>query len=344
MAKAWVLHKIGDISLEEVAVPEPASGEVRIKVKAAGICGSDIPRIYKNGAHRMPLIPGHEFSGVVDSVGKDADPSLVGKRVGVYPLIPCRECEPCREGFYELCRHYDYVGSRRDGAFAEYVTVPADNLIVLPDEVAFEQAAMLEPMAVAVNAVRKGTDRFTVDREKKVTVIGLGSIGLFIAMFLKEAGYNNIYVIGNKEGQKKRAESLGIDRYICSKEDISEAYDSSVIFECVGKADTIALAIDMAGAFGRVTLVGNPYGDVELERDLYWKILRNQLTITGVWNSRFNGQSDDDWHYVLERLRDRKTEPEKMITQRLSLEDFEKGFLIMRDKSEDYCKVLMKTE
>ena len=100
----------------------------------------------------------------------------------------------------------------------------------------------------------------------------------------------------------------------------------------------------MAGAFGRVTLVGNPYGDVELERDLYWKILRNQLTITGVWNSRFNGQSDDDWNYVLERLRDRKIKPEKMITHRLSLEDFEKGFLIMRDKSEDYCKVMMQIE
>jgi hypothetical protein len=161
---------------------------------------------------------------------------------------------------------------------------------------------------------------------------------------LKEAGYNNIYVIGNKEGQKKRAESLGIDRYICSTDDISEAYDSFGIFECVGKADTIALAIDMAGAFGRVTLVGNPYGDVELERDLYWKILRNQLTITGVWNSRFNGQSDDDWHYVLDRISSGSIVPESLITHKFPLKDLMSGLSIMKDKTEDYVKIMTVTD
>ena len=153
--KAWVLHRINDIRLETVEMPAPQSGEVLVAVKAVGICGSDIPRIYRTGAHRHPLIPGHEFSGVVEVLGKDADSAWLGKRVGVFPLIPCRACGPCMRGQYEMCRNYDYLGSRRDGGFAEYAAVPADNLIELPDNISFEEAAMLEPMAVAVHAMRR---------------------------------------------------------------------------------------------------------------------------------------------------------------------------------------------
>ena len=131
--KAWVLNKVGEIKFEEVDRPVPKEGEVLLRVRAAGICGSDIPRVYQTGAHRMPLIPGHEFSGAVEEVGLGVDPKWGGKAVGVFPLIPCRKCEPCKAGHFELCRSYDYVGSRRDGAFAEFVTVPAANLLELPD-------------------------------------------------------------------------------------------------------------------------------------------------------------------------------------------------------------------
>ncbi len=346
MAIAWILEEIGNIGLKDVEMPIPEENEVRIQVKAAGICGSDIPRIYETGAHRMPLVPGHEFSGVVEGIGKNVPSYWLGRRVGVYPLIPCRKCEPCMSGKFELCRNYDYIGSRIDGAFAEYVIVQADNLIELPESVSFEEAAMLEPMAVAVNAVRKGSDGYYVQKEKKVTVIGLGTIGLLVTMFLKEAGYENIYVIGNKDGQKERAVLLGIPQNHCLAfgEDLSDASDSAAVFECVGKADTIAAAIGMAGASGRIALVGNPCSDVHFERNLYWKILRNQLTVSGVWNSRFNGSSDDDWHYVLDCLKERRIAPAGLISHRLHIGDLEKGLHIMRDKTEDYCKVMMVME
>ena len=107
MMKAWILNSIGNIRLSDTDIPDPHPGEVRVRVMAAGICGSDIPRIYKTGAHRMPLIPGHEFSGVVESIGKDAPAYWQGKRVGVYPLIPCMDCGPCKTGHFEMCRHYD---------------------------------------------------------------------------------------------------------------------------------------------------------------------------------------------------------------------------------------------
>ena len=156
MMKAGVLKQVGDISLQEVERPVPAGHEVLVRVLAAGICGSDIPRIYETGAHRMPLIPGHEFSGVVEETGKDVSPDWLGKRVAVFPKIACGRCRQCKESHEDLCTDYDYVGSRRDGAFAEFVTAPVKNLLELPANVSPEAAAMLEPMAVAANAVRTG--------------------------------------------------------------------------------------------------------------------------------------------------------------------------------------------
>ena len=110
--KAWVLHNIGDIRFEDIDKPKPGQGEVLINVKAAGICGSDIPRTFDTGAHKMPIIIGHEFSGIVAETGEGVDPAWMGARVGIFPLIPCRKCPQCLNERYELCRDYDYLGSR----------------------------------------------------------------------------------------------------------------------------------------------------------------------------------------------------------------------------------------
>lgn len=144
--KAWVLQGVDDLRWETVEEPILAKGEVLLQVKAAGICGSDIPRIYRTGAHVHPLIPGHEFSGLVVRTGPGVDPAWQGRRAGVFPLIPCRECLPCRKGQFEMCQNYGYLGSRRDGGFGEYAAVPAWNLIPLPEQVSYEEAAMLEPL------------------------------------------------------------------------------------------------------------------------------------------------------------------------------------------------------
>ena len=151
--KAYVLDSISDIKIKDIETPKCLPGEVLVEVKAAGICGSDIPRIYKTGTYHFPLIPGHEFSGeVVKAYDDDSD--WKNKRVGIFPLIPCMKCAQCHSKKYEMCRDYSYLGSRTDGGFAEYVRVPTWNLINLPDTVSYEQAAMLEPMSVAVHAAR----------------------------------------------------------------------------------------------------------------------------------------------------------------------------------------------
>jgi len=348
--KAWVLHDVGKLTYDSVDMPAPAVNEVLVEVKAVGICGSDIPRIYQNGAYSHPLIPGHEFAGVVTKVGTDVDAAWLEKRVGVFPLIPCKKCGPCRKQKYEMCRSYSYLGSRRDGAFAEYVVVPVENLIVLPEVVSFEAAAMFEPMAVAVHAMR----RVMPKASERVVVCGLGTIGLLLLMFLQEAGVGadaaGVLVIGNKDFQREQALKLGVtpENYCDSRTQNVEQWiaertagdGADVFFECVGKNETFSWGVNCAAPSGRVLLVGNPFTDMHLERSVYWKILRNQLTVTGTWNSSFTGEDTDDWNYMLDKLAAGSVAPEELITHRYSLAELETGFHIMRDKSEDYVKVM----
>lgn len=341
--KAYNLRGVSDLQFENVDIPVPEDSETLVQIKAAGICGSDIPRIFVNGTYHFPTIPGHEFSGI-DVKTK--------KRVGVFPLIPCRKCKPCRDGRYEMCRNYSYLGSRTDGGFAEYAAVPEWNMIELPDNATFEQAAMLEPMAVAVHAMRS----ISPSCDDTVAVMGLGTIGMLLVMFLLDAGVTDIYVIGNKDFQRKTCKAMGIDeiRYIdaASEEQNSAVAEQimnvthgrgvGVFFECVGKNETIKTALKVTAPGGRIQLVGNPASDISFDRDTYWKILRNQLTVKGSWNSSFTHDDDDDWHYVLNRLKEGKICPEMLISHRFGFNELNKGLDIMRNKTEDYIKVMIE--
>ncbi len=351
---AYVLHDIGDIRYEDIAKPELKAGEVLVKVKACGICGSDIPRIYQTGAHVHPLVPGHEFSGQVVAVGEGADEKWQGKPVGIFPLIPCKECGPCKNNQFEMCRHYNYLGSRCNGGFAEYVAVPEWNLIELPENVSYAAAAMLEPMAVAVHAMRRaGLDKPESNpANSKVCVYGLGTIGLLLTMFLKEAGIQNLYVIGNKDFQKKNIMALGVpaENYCDSRAQDVDAWiyektggvGMECFFECIGKNETVSKVVDNTAPAGHIVFVGNPYSDMTFPKAVYWKILRNQLNVTGTWNSSFTHDAQDDWNCVVGKLAQGSVKPEELISHRMPLADLERGLHIMRDKTEDYIKVMVE--
>lgn len=330
--KAYNLHAIGDLRYEEIDLPEVSDGSVLVKVRACGICGSDIPRVYKSGTYHFPTVIGHEFSGEVVAAGRNDDVAGIwfGKRVGVFPLIPCMECPPCRKQLYEMCEHYSYLGSRDNGGFAEYVRVPVWNLIELPEKVSFEQAAMLEPMAVAVHAIRRCFGENSIapsvtegmDRDISIAICGMGTIGHLVSMFLAAMGFRNIQEV--HKGEKAADNSV------------------DVFFECVGRNETVIEALNAIKPGGRVQLVGNPYGNMDFQKDIYWKILRKQLTVIGTWNSSFTHDENDDWHYVLRMLSEGRIRPEKIITHRFPFEDGKllQGFELMRDKSEPYIKVM----
>jgi L-iditol 2-dehydrogenase len=174
------------LRLADVPTPIPGAGEALIRVKCAGICSSDTPRVFTSGAYHYPIILGHEFSGVVERVCDRGDAHLLGKRVGAFPLLPCFKCESCLHGCYETCSDYGYIGSRQDGAFAEFVVVPSWNLIALPDAMGFEQATLIEPAAVALHAVR----RFDLRDISGAAVVGTGVIGRLVLVGNPAADFN----------------------------------------------------------------------------------------------------------------------------------------------------------
>ena len=391
--KAQILYDIGNIKYCDAEKPVPAADEALVKVRACGICGSDVPRIYKTGAHNMPLIPGHEFSGIVEQC--ESAPELVGKRVGIFPLKPCMKCTQCKNKHYEMCENYDYLGSRCNGGFAEYVAVPVWNLIPIPDGITDFEAAMLEPMCVAVHAMRRvglgvgstgnsaGADAANgalPDADAHIFICGLGTIGLLLALFLKDAGYKNVYCIYNKDIQRDKLTEMGFSpEFLCDYRttDVAKFVQSATAktgtasgiaastgagadlwFECIGNTESYERAVSYVAPLGKVMLVGNPASDMELKREVYWKILRNQLTLTGTWNSSFYGNPElstagpgspadlDDWNYVLSRLPEiRKSgfSPENLITHKYSLADMQTGLEIMRDKEEEYIKIMIET-
>jgi len=361
--KAYNLRGVSDLRLENVANPKADNRSVVVKVRAAGICGSDIPRIYVNGTYHFPTIPGHEFAGEV----VDGDTNYLGKKIGVFPLIPCMDCDMCKQRRYEMCKNYNYLGSRCDGGFAEYVKVPKWNLIELEDGISFADAAMMEPMAVAVHAIRTTFLRkddflnkkvFNIEEKKiesrgndlKIAVCGLGTIGFCIVMFLLQMGFKNVYAIGNKDFQRKKALELGIraENYVDIhdmsdengniKDECNEKFD--VFFEAVGKNEIINMALCATAPGGRIKFVGNPASDISMPRNVYWKILRKQLTITGTWNSSFLHDENDDWNYVHKCLSEKTINPSVLVTHTFDFENLMEGFELMHEKKENFVKVM----
>lgn len=155
-----------------------------IKVKACGVCGSDIMRVMEKGAHRYPITIGHEFAGDIVSIENKVQNLKLGDRVTVMPLIHCGYCNYCRAGEYVPCDNYKYYGSRIDGAMAEYILVNADNVLKLPDNVDYEAGAMTDPVAVALHAARK----IRLELGQQVVLLGMGPISFFALQWLKTIG------------------------------------------------------------------------------------------------------------------------------------------------------------
>jgi L-iditol 2-dehydrogenase len=316
--KAWRLYGNNDLRLENVPIPEMKADEVLLKVTAAGICSSDIGRVYGSGAYHYPITIGHEFAGVITAAAAPENNHLIGKRAGVFPLLPCFKCESCLKKSYETCKNYSYIGSRRDGAFAEYVNVPVWNLLLLPDSVGFDNAAMLEPSAVSLHAARLAS----VTPEKTVSVVGNGTIGQLTARFLEILGAENVSVIARSDSDKV----------------------SDITFEAVGTADSLSRVISMTKPGGELVLLGNPPADFSLLQKDYWQILRKQLTVKGSWNSSFIKEKNDDWNTTLRLIAENEINPAEFISHKFPFEKLLEAFSMMNEKREKFCKVMIITE
>ena len=149
--KASVVLRAGSIAYQEVPHPIPVEGEALVAVKAAGICGSELPKALEDHSYFYPIILGHEFSGQVIEVGSSGDASLLGQHVAAIPLLPCGNCDTCKKGHYFWCDTYGFVGAKQHGGLADFVALPCENLFPIPQGISWEHAALLEPATVGLH-------------------------------------------------------------------------------------------------------------------------------------------------------------------------------------------------
>ena len=320
--KACVLHAINDLRYEEVEKPIPKPGEVLVKIKASGICGSDIPRVFTKGTYNFPTIPGHEFGGIIEEAEKKA---LIGKKCTVFPLLPCRKCDMCDLGNYAQCENYNYFGSRCDGGFAEYIAVPEWNIVIAPDELSYEEIAMCEPAAVALHSL----ERANVRAGDSLAVFGAGPIGIMIGKWAQIKGISDIYLIDIDPKKVEFAESLGF------KTELSEQVDISI--EGAGVSQTLEQAAIWTKPFGTVVCMGNPAEKMELSQKGYWNILRKELMLKGTWNSGYKS-SENDWKTVLKSLN--KLDIGCLVSHRYSLSECNEAFNLVNDRKVYFNKVM----
>ena len=347
--EAYVLEGINQLEYKEVNRPILTEGYVLVEVHASGICNSDIARVFTTGTYHFPTIPGHEFSGKVVEAFDDAGEAWVGKRVGVFPLIPCKECVCCQKEQYEMCNNYNYLGSRCDGGFAEYVAVPVWNLIELPENVSFQEAALLEPASVALHAVR----RLNLEDVSSVAILGLGTIGIIIAQWLRIFGVKKVIATGHsmKHGDVMRQVASEDYAYVdasSSEDDITDKIMKltdgcgvDAILDCVATSESLTDALSCVKSGGQIVVVGNPKGDIAIDKNSYWKILRKQIRMTGTWNSSFTHSKEDDWHKVLQACADGKLHLKEVITHELSFDELHQGLAIMKNRTEYRNKVMI---
>ncbi len=348
--KALVLERDGVLCYTDVPdPPRPGPDWALIRVAFSGICNSDIHRGFGGGSYRYPLIMGHEFSGTVEEPAA-AGRNPRGARVTVFPLIPCRRCIPCQTGDFAQCTDYDYLGSRRDGAFAEAVWAPDANLLAVPETanaaraaaVGMREAAMTEPCAVALHGVGK----LAIRPGDVGAVFGAGPIGNMAAQWMRLRGCAKVFVVDIDERKLALARSMGFSAIDPRQGDPAEAIRARTdgrgadrIVEAVGLPRTFLQAVQAGARFGEVVFLGNIRGTFEVGEKDFSSILRRELTIHGTWNSRFVPEGRNEWTTVLGAL-GRGIDAASLVSHTPSLAEGPDVFRRIIERKEFFNKVV----
>jgi len=335
---AALMYEPGDVRVEQVDVPTIGPRDLLVKVAACGVCGSDIPRMNFSGAYRYPLICGHEFSGHVVDAGAEVTGFSQGDLVTVPPLLPCRNCESCQAGQFSLCEDYDYFGSRRDGAYAQYVDVPADNALLMPAGLDPRAAAMIDPSAIALHAIWKTK----LAEGHRVAVLGAGPIGLFAVQWAKLLGASDVLALDVNEDKAAMAREAGANLTATSGDEAKELAGKGfdVIIETAGVPPTIALAPNLAARHGHAAFIGIPHSPVELDKATFSNFLRLEVSLHGSWNSFSAPFPGREWTESAARLADGSLKWEFMITHELGLDALPTTMKQLADRSIFSSKVL----
>lgn len=260
MVRRVLVRSLSDVIVENVPAPVPSPGEVVVSSSVAGICGSDVHAAA--GRHpfiSLPFHPGHEVVGVVEAVGPDVDPAWIGKRVVIEPNLACGTCEQCKEGSYNICQTLEVFGCQTPGGMTDAFSIAIDRLHELPDALSDSQAALVEPLATPVHAVRRAGDLSGC----RVAILGAGPIGLFVLLAAIRAGAVSVVVGDLLETKRARAERLGAAGSFdaAAADGVTHALQllggpAHVVFDCVSRESSVRQAVELASKGGKIMVVG----------------------------------------------------------------------------------------
>ncbi|MBT4268557.1 MAG: 2,3-butanediol dehydrogenase [Deltaproteobacteria bacterium] len=347
--KAAVWYKKGDIRIEEIPEPKPATGQIKVRVKTCGICGSDLHE-YNAGpflipakphplTNRMggPVVIGHEFSAEVVELGQGVKNFKLGDRVTMNALILCGECHYCRQGAYNMCVKLGSKGFADDGGFAEYAVLDEYSAYKLPDTVSDDMGSFVEPLAVAVRAVKRS--RLVIG--DSVVVVGAGPIGLLVMQVCLTAGASKVFVVEPLKKRRELAKKLGANLVFDpaavdpGKEiaKITEGLRADIAFDCVGNQSAFNTALKVTGRRGVICVAGLALKPIEVP---FIKLWGHEKELT------FSSGYENEFPAAIALLANGKIDIDSMVSTRIKLDDLvEKGIKPLVNDGGKYVKILV---
>jgi len=336
--KQAVMTVPGEIAFREVEKPIPRSDEVLIRVRRIGVCGSDVHVFH--GQHPYtdyPVVQGHEVSGTIAELGEEVTGFEVGEKVTFTPQVTCGHCYPCLHGMYHICESLKVMGFQTDGAAQAFFPVDAEKVLKVPDHVSLDQAAMVEPVAVAVHALSRGGGV----RGKKVLVLGAGTIGNLVGQVAKALGARAVMITDVNAYRLDKARACGLDFAVNPHEEhLEEGILSNfgpdradLMLECVGVQETITQAIELARKGTTIVVVGvfgeKPRVDLGLVQD-------HELSLVGtlMYQKR-------DFEQAIELMAGGELNLDEMITHHVAFEDYREAYRIIDEADGEAMKVMV---
>lgn len=330
-----------DIRIEEMPVPEINTGEVLVRVMASGICGSDVMHWYRAG--KTPLVLGHEISGIIEAVGEGVTKYKKGDRISASHHVPCNICHYCLNDHHTVCDTLRKTNFS-PGGFAEYLKLPAINVergvYLLPDEVSYEEATFIEPLA----CVYRGQRTAGVKKGLSVLVIGSGISGLLHIQLAKALGASLVIAVDIVQYRLEAAERFGADHVVHGHENVPEIFKgknkgrgADIIILTAGAEKAIDQAFQSVDRGGTILFFAPAGAGVKVPlpvNELFW---RNEITLTSSYAANYNEHMT-----AMELIRQKKVNVLDMITHKLPLAEIQKGFRLVED-AQDSIKVIIET-
>ncbi len=336
-----VMTAPGEIIFREIENPIPAAGEVVVKIMRIGVCGSDIHVWHgKHPFTSYPVTQGHEVSGEITALGEGVTGLSVGQKVTIQPQVVCGKCYPCRHGKYNLCEELKVMGFQTTGVASEYFAVDAAKVTPLPESMSFDEGAMIEPLAVAVHAVRKFGDM----QGMRVAVLGAGPIGILVAQAAKGMGAESVLITDVSDVRLEKAKECGVDFCVNTKSvnfgaALVEAFGpdkADVIYDCAGNDITMGQAIQYARKGSTIILVAVFAGLAKVDLAV---LNDHELDLNTTMMYR-----NEDYLEAIELVRAEKVHLKPLISKHFAFCDYAEAYRYIDANRETTMKVLIDVQ